>query len=121
MGGLRARGCRLLGALTGEDGSLVWVGGLPAPVRIVTSAGAIDVAVHGWDVGRSCGMGSALPERLAEDMLAVAPLLVGDEDRPERFGIPVAVGPDASASDRLVAFLGRDPRWHGYHHPAGTA
>jgi uncharacterized protein (TIGR03083 family) len=117
VAGLRARGCRLLEALTGEEGSLVWVGGLPAPARIVTSAGAIDVAVHGWDVGRACGTGQALPERLAEDMLGIAPLLVSDADRPERFGPPVAVAPGASAGDRLVAFLGRDPSWHGRHHP----
>jgi uncharacterized protein (TIGR03086 family) len=121
VAGLRARGCRLLGALTGEAGSLVWIGGLPAPVRIVTSAGAIDVAVHGWDVGRACGSGRPLPEQLAEDMLSIAPLLVSGADRPERFGPPVPVPADASAGDRLVAFLGRDPRWHGWHHPADAA
>jgi uncharacterized protein (TIGR03086 family) len=121
VAGLRARGCRLLGSLAGEAGTLVWVGGLPAPVRIVTSAGAIDVAVHGWDVGRTCGTGLAIPEALAEDMLSIAPLLVGDGDRPERFGPLVAMAPGASACDRLVAFLGRDPRWHGRHHPADAA
>jgi len=122
VAGLRARGCQLLGTLTGGDGSPVWIGGLPTPVRIVTSAGAIDVAVHGWDVGRSCGTGAAVPDPLAEDMLAIAPLLIGQPDRPERFGPTVPVGPGASAGDRLVAFLGRDPRWHGWHHhPAGPA
>jgi uncharacterized protein (TIGR03086 family) len=121
VAGLRARGCQLLGALAGEGGSLVWIGDLPAPVRIVTSAGAIDVAVHGWDVGRSCGTGQELPEELAEDMFSIAPLLVSDEDRPERFGPPVPVAWHASAGDRLVAFLGRDPRWHGRHHPADAA
>lgn len=121
VGGLRAQGCRLLGALSGEAGNMVWIGGLPTPVRIVTSAGAIDVAVHGWDVGRTCGTGLAVPEQLADDMLTVAPVLVGDVDRPERFGPVVTVPRDASASDRLVAFLGRDPRWHGWHHPAGAA
>jgi uncharacterized protein (TIGR03083 family) len=120
VAGLRARGCRLLGALADGDDDVVLIGGLPVPVRIVTSAGAVDVAVHGWDVGRACGTGVAMPEQLAEDMLAIAPLLVSGVDRPERFGPVIAVPGGASASDRLVGFLGRDPRWHGRHHPAGS-
>ncbi|HEX4061055.1 MAG TPA: TIGR03086 family metal-binding protein [Streptosporangiaceae bacterium] len=119
VAGLRAQGCRLLGALAGGDDDVVLIGGLPMPVRIVTSAGAVDVAVHGWDVGRACGTGVAMPEQLAEDMLGIVPLLVSDADRPGRFGPALAVPAGASAGDRLVGFLGRDPRWHGRHHPAG--
>ncbi|MGH3156728.1 MAG: TIGR03086 family metal-binding protein [Streptosporangiaceae bacterium] len=115
--GLRTRGCQLLGALAGGDDNLVWVGGLPVPMRIVTSAGAIDVAVHGWDVGRACGTGGAMPEDLAKDMLSIAPLLITGADRPGRFSSPIPVLTGASACDRLLAFLGRDPRWHR-HHPA---
>jgi uncharacterized protein (TIGR03083 family) len=116
--GLRARGCRLLGALADGEDDVVLIGGLPVPARVVTSAGAVDVAVHGWDVGRACGTGVALPEQLAEDMLGVVPLLVTGADRPGRFAPAIAVPPGSSAADRLVAFLGRDPRWHGRHHPA---
>jgi uncharacterized protein (TIGR03086 family) len=117
VAGLRARGCQLLGALAGGDDNLVWVGDLPVPMRIVTSAGAIDVAVHGWDVGRACGTGGAIPEQMAEDMLSIAPLLVTGADRPGRFAAPIPVPGEASACDRLVAFLGRDPHWHRHHHP----
>jgi uncharacterized protein (TIGR03086 family) len=119
VAGLRARGCRLLGALAGGDDDVVMIGALPMPVRIVASAGAVDVAVHGWDVARACGTGVAMPEQLAEDMLGIVPLLVTDEDRPGRFGPAIAVPAGASAGERLVGFLGRDPRWHGRHHPAG--
>jgi uncharacterized protein (TIGR03086 family) len=119
VAGLRARGCQILGALTGGDDNLVWVGGLPVPMRIVTSAGAIDVAVHGWDVGRACGTGGAMPGELAEDMLSIAPLLVTSADRPGRFASPIPVPAEANACDRLVAFLGRDPQWHR-HHPTGS-
>jgi uncharacterized protein (TIGR03086 family) len=114
---LRRRGCQLLGALAGSDENLVWVSGLPVPVRIVASAGAIDVAVHGWDVGRACGTGTPISGDLALSLLRVAPLLVSETDRPERFGEPVAVPPDASPSDRLIGYLGRDPSWH-IHHPS---
>lgn len=113
---LRRRGCQLLGTLAGSDENLVWVSGLPVPVRIVASAGAIDVAVHGWDVGRACGTGTPIPGDLALSLLRVTPLLVGETDRPERFGEPVEVPPDASPGDRLIGYLGRDPGWH-VHHP----
>ena len=113
---VRARGCQLLGALAGSDENLVWVGGYPVPVRIVASAGAIDVAVHGWDVGRACGTGAPIPGDLALNLLRIAPLLVSGADRPGRFGEPVAVPADASPADRLLAYLGRDPGWH-IHHP----
>jgi uncharacterized protein (TIGR03083 family) len=118
VAGLRARGCRLLEALTGGNPDPVWIDGYPVPVRIVASAGAIDVAVHGWDVARACGRAGTIPGQLAGDMLRTAPLLVTGADRPWRFGPPVAVPPDASASDRLVGYLGRNPRWHGHHHVA---
>jgi uncharacterized protein (TIGR03086 family) len=113
---LRAQGCQLLGALAGADERLVWVGGYPVPVRLVASAGAIDVAVHGWDAGRACGSPGSIPAELAEDMLRIAPLLITSADRPGRFGAPVPVLREASAGDLLVAYLGRDPGWHARHH-----
>jgi uncharacterized protein (TIGR03086 family) len=113
---LRERARQLLGALADADENLVWIGGYPVPVRIVTSAGAIDVAVHGWDVGRTCGTGAPIPGDLAASLLRIAPLLVSEADRPGRFGEPVTVPPDASPGDRLLAYLGRDPGWH-IHHP----
>jgi uncharacterized protein (TIGR03086 family) len=113
---LRGRACQLLGALADADEHLVWVGGYPVPVRIVASAGAIDVAVHGWDVGRTCGSGAAIPGDLALNLLRIAPLLLSEADRPGRFAEPVAVPSDASPADRLLGYLGRDPGWH-IHHP----
>lgn len=109
VGRLRGHASRLLGALAEASDGLVWVGGLPVPNCIVTSAGAVDVAVHGWDVARACGRPEPIPERLAAEMLEISPLLVTRADRPALFAAPVPVSPLASASDRLVAYLGRDP------------
>jgi uncharacterized protein (TIGR03086 family) len=109
VGGLRGHASRLLGALAEARDGLVWVGGLPVPVSIVTSAGALDVAVHGWDVGRACGRAQPIPEQLATEMLEISPLLVTSADRPALFAAAVPVPPLASAGDRLVAYLGRDP------------
>lgn len=106
---LRDRACRLLGALASTHEVPVSVGGHPLPTSIVSSVGAIDVAVHGWDVARACGEGQPIPGELAEDMLEISPLLVSRADRPARFAPPVLVPSLASASDKLVAYLGRDP------------
>jgi uncharacterized protein (TIGR03086 family) len=109
VGRLRNRASLLLGALAEAEDRPVWVGGLPVPMSIVTSAGAVDVAVHGWDVARACGRPQPIPEPLAVELLAISPLLVTYADRPARFAAPVPVPRLASASDRLVAYLGRDP------------
>lgn len=89
---------------------MVSVGGLPAPAELVAAAGAVEIAVHGWDVGRACGHDRPIPEPLATEMLGLVPLVVADADRPRRFAEPVAVPAEASPGDRLVAFLGRRPR-----------
>jgi uncharacterized protein (TIGR03086 family) len=109
VGRLRGHASRLLGAMAEAGEELVWVGGFPVPMSIVTSAGAVDVAVHGWDVARACGRVQPIPERLATEMLRISPLLVSCADRPALFAAPVPVPDLASASDRLVAYLGRDP------------
>jgi uncharacterized protein (TIGR03086 family) len=81
------------------------------------AAGALEIAMHGWDVARACGWPEPIPAALADRLLAIAPLLVTDADRtplsgpagPARplFGPAVTVPAGASASDRLTAFLGR--------------
>ncbi len=109
VGTLRGHASLVLGALAEAGEELVWVGGLPVPMSIVTSAGAVDVAVHGWDVASACGRVQPIPEQLATEMLRISPLLVSCADRPALFAAPVPVPDLASASDRLVAYLGRDP------------
>jgi uncharacterized protein (TIGR03086 family) len=106
---VRGRACHLLGSLAAAREHLVLIGGYPVPASIVTSAGAVDVAVHGWDVGCACGTPAPIPEELAREMLRFTPLLVGDADRPALFGQPVPVPERASASDRLLGYLGRNP------------
>jgi uncharacterized protein (TIGR03086 family) len=88
---------------------VVSVGGLPAPAELVAGAGAVEIAVHGWDVCRACGLDRPIPDELAAEMLGLVPFIVADADRPGRFAQPVPVAADASPGDRLVAFLGRRP------------
>ncbi len=85
----------------------VLVAGRPLTASVVTSAGALEVAVHGWDVALACGAHRPIPETLAADLLPLATVLVTDADRPSRFGPALDPPVDATWAERLLAFLGR--------------
>ena len=98
----------------------VAVGGLPMPAGLVACTGAVEIAVHGWDVsaararaGRDStpsGRGTSqipIPAALATRMLRLSPLLVAG--REGLFAVPVEVPAQASPGDRLVSYLGRHP------------
>ena len=117
---LRDRAAQLLCAAYGYDdpGRFVAVGGLPVPAGLVACTGAVEIAVHGWDVSAARGgAGCAgarpiepidpIPPALATRMLQLCPLLVAG--RESLFASPVEVPAQASPGDKLVAFLGRDP------------
>lgn len=105
---LHQRACRLLGAWTTADASRdVLVGSEAMTSGLLTSAGALEIAIHGWDVAQACGHDRPIPAALANELLQVAPVLVTDVDRVERFAAPLHPAPTASPSERLVAYLGR--------------
>ncbi len=105
---LRGRACALLGAwaLHPGTGSVV-VGNRELRSDLLAAAGALEIAVHGWDVARTCGVDRPLPAALAGDLLDVVPLLVSDADRPGRFAERVDVPVQAGPSVRLLAAVGR--------------
>lgn len=106
---VRTRARELLGAWTSmppPDG--VSVDDLALTTAIVTTTGAVEVCVHGWDVAMACGHRRPVPAGLAEDLLELAPLLVTGADRPARFAAPVVVPAHAAPGERLLAFLGRE-------------
>jgi uncharacterized protein (TIGR03086 family) len=107
---LRDRACHLLGSWVSQDRrEPISIGGRTLPASVLTSTGAIEVAVHGWDVARACGQRRPIPPRLAQELLVLASLLVRRADRPARFAPPVRPAPQATPSDHLLAFLGRQP------------
>jgi uncharacterized protein (TIGR03086 family) len=93
----------------------VAVGGLPMPAGLVACTGAVEIAVHGWDIsaararaGRNTDVrGTPIPAGLAARMLGLSPLLVAG--REGLFAVPVEVPAQASPGDRLVGYLGRNP------------
>jgi hypothetical protein len=72
--------------------------------------GALEVAVHTWDVTWACQQSRRVPAIIATDLLELAPRIVPDQHRPGLFAAPVAVPACTPAGDRLVAFLGRHLR-----------
>ncbi|MFC7450435.1 TIGR03086 family metal-binding protein [Rhodococcus daqingensis] len=103
------RACRLLGswARSGDPEGIL-IGGVSMAAGIVPAAGALEIAVHGWDVARACGRDRPIPPDLAEELLTCATLFVSDADRPARFSAPVHVAPGSHPGTLLLAFLGRD-------------
>ncbi|NUP02772.1 MAG: TIGR03086 family protein [Nonomuraea sp.] len=85
------------------------VGDRPMTTPMVAAVGAIEIAVHGWDIARACGERRPIPRLMAEELLDLARLFVTDEDRPFRFAAPVRVPAHAPTHDHLLAYLGRDP------------
>lgn len=106
---LRDRAAELLCASYGYPGPprFVAVGGLPIPVGVVACTGAVEIAVHGWDIAQARGDGRTIPPSLATPMLEICPLLVAG--REGLFAVPVRVPAQASPGARLVGYLGRDP------------
>ena len=110
---LRDRACALLGAWTNADGSEeVSIQDRPLTNSIVTSAGSLEIAVHGWDVAQACGRSRPIPASIAEELLPLAPLFVTEADRPGRFAAAVRLSSSTDPGDRLLAFLGRNPSEH---------
>ncbi|MGW0517288.1 TIGR03086 family metal-binding protein [Crossiella sp. NPDC003009] len=111
---VRVHAARLVRSWRRAEGpDLVAVAGCPITATLVVTTGAVEVAVHGWDLAMACDGDLPLPESLARDLLELAPLFVSQADRPHRFGPVVSEGPDAGAAELLLAFLGRDPAWRG--------
>jgi uncharacterized protein (TIGR03086 family) len=107
---LRNRACGMIGAWANarEPGEVAIADRTLTP-SVVAATGALEVAVHGWDVARACGYCRPIPPALAEELLELSPLLVRGKDRATRFADSIEPGPSAEPSDRLVAFLGRRP------------
>ena len=110
---LRDQAAELLCAVYAYDGAtrVVAVAGLPVPAGLVACTGAVEIAVHGWDVaaarGGACRLIPPIPAVLATRMLGLCPLVVAG--REGLFAGPVEVPAQASPGDRLVGLLGRDP------------
>lgn len=85
----------------------IGVGDLTLGRDTTALVGAMEIAVHGWDVARATGQDRRLPEDLAVRLYDVALAVVTPRERGRRFAAAVPVPATAPASTRLLAHLGR--------------
>lgn len=83
------------------------VGDLALGRDTVALVGALEIAVHGWDIAVATGQDARLPEDLAVRLYDVALAVVAPQERGRRFAAEVRVASSAPAGTRLLAHLGR--------------
>ncbi|MEP9363107.1 maleylpyruvate isomerase family mycothiol-dependent enzyme [Nocardioides sp. CN2-186] len=107
---LQDKACALLGVWSRTGPGDVLVGGLDLGSTVLVATAALEITVHGWDVGQATADRSPIPATLARELLPVARAMVAESDRGLRFAHPLAVAPSASYDVELLAFLGRTER-----------
>jgi len=83
------------------------LGDMPGPA--LAGFTTLDIAVHGWDLARATGQPADLDGRLAAHVLAFAEQALTPGTRAPRIGPALPVPAGAPVTQRLVAFLGRQP------------
>lgn len=88
-------------------------GGVTMPGEIGGGVALNELVVHGWDVAAALGRPYQCDPTTADGALQFAArvMFADDSGRGDAFGPAVAVPPDATKLDRLVALNGRDPVW----------
>jgi uncharacterized protein (TIGR03086 family) len=79
------------------------------PGSVYAGINLLDTATHAWDLATACGLPAALPDDVAAFTLEVARQTIAPQIRPGRFADEIAAPGGGSATDQLVAFLGRQP------------
>jgi uncharacterized protein (TIGR03086 family) len=117
---LRRHASGLLAACAeaGPDERLIAIGDRRMTASMTALVGALEITVHGWDIGAACGSCQPVPPGLAAILLPVAPLLVTPATRPGLFADPVPITSRCGPGEQLVAFLGRHPQRPGRSGPA---
>jgi uncharacterized protein (TIGR03086 family) len=83
------------------------LGDMPGPALVGFTT--LDILVHGWDLAKATGQQASLDDAVSGHVLAFAEQAITPGFRGPRIGPAIAVSPDASITDRLVAFMGRQP------------
>ena len=107
---LRDKACHLLGAWSNPHAAEARLGHAHLESTVLLHAGALEIAVHAWDVGQATGSGEPIPEGLARAIRGSAEGLISSADRPLLFAPPVSVTGVATSSALLLAYTGRPTR-----------
>jgi uncharacterized protein (TIGR03086 family) len=82
------------------------------PAAMILGIAFCDQLAHGWDLAKATGQDATIPEDLATAAFAMMQGRISDDARGpgKNFKPAVPVPDDASVQDKLIAYLGRDPR-----------
>lgn len=82
----------------------------PLAAQVGAAACALDAAVHAWDVAVATGQPSPLDDELSAPLLEAARTFV-EPLRGFAYAPALPAEPTDSATDALLRYLGRDPKW----------
>ncbi|HCB07683.1 MAG TPA: TIGR03086 family protein [Nocardioides bacterium] len=108
---LQEKACALLGAWAAPRpvSRDVAVGDLDLDGPLLVATAALEITLHGWDVGQATGRRTRIPDDLARGLLPLAQHVIDESDRGPRFADPRPTPPVAAADQRLLAWTGRVP------------
>lgn len=94
----------------GELESPVTLGDNEFPGQVAININMLDAYVHGWDIAKATGQDAELDPELCSSLLALAEQVVPPAPREgDNFHPVVETADDADVTDRLLAYLGRQP------------
>lgn len=104
---IRQRACSLVAQWIPPGEPVVALGRAGLARETLGAVGALEIALHGWDVASAIGLDQPIPPTLAMDLWPWARDHITDEDRPVRFATPPDVPAWATPEARLLAQAGR--------------
>jgi len=81
--------------------------GRTLPAKTVVHVGAIEAALHAWDIAQACRIDRPIPPDIASALLWVSPPLARAGLAGHVFAEPLRAPATATPSDRLLALFGR--------------
>jgi uncharacterized protein (TIGR03086 family) len=96
-----------LEAAPGLTGRWCEIQGRTLPAKTVVHVGAIEMAVHAWDIAQACGIDRPIPSGIASALLWVSPPLARAGLAGHVFAEPLPAPATATPSEQLLALFGR--------------
>jgi uncharacterized protein (TIGR03086 family) len=84
--------------------------GTQMPGSALCGINLLDTTTHAWDLAVALGRPAGLPDDVAAVALEQSRMIISPEIRPGRFEAEVPAPENATATELLVAYLGRNPR-----------
>lgn len=77
--------------------------------QLMAGIAFVDTLTHGWDLAKGTGQDTTMPPGLADAAMAAIGGRLTPESRGDAFKPAVDIAENASAQDKLIAYMGRQP------------